>query len=252
MTQYSGGEFRDIAVAARYPFADDATLTTRDGLTLHESTFVDAVVYPPGARTTVGIRSVEITERHATLWIGDETQPRLASGTFDRLDTADAVPLVDLYDRPAGLLLTDPVHLSVFQTWPLGRHDLTAKAAPFVASCVIPLPAVGVQGFVVGGVVLTGDVWFVGEDGVVLSEEDGAIRVDIVGDPLFVRRLCGPVDLFQTRRFVKTINGIPPDEYGNFNFVVGSGVKESTILRLGMTPPDKFLMQTVGKTLKGR
>jgi hypothetical protein len=83
---------------------------------------------------------------------------------------------------------------------------------------------------------MAADVWLIGEDGVVLRKDENAIRVDIVGDPLFKRKLCtttgGNIELFVTPNFVRTVNGIKPDEYGNFTITANNELAGDTILRI--------------------
>ena len=84
----------------------------------------------------------------------------------------------------------------------------------------MPTPEIGVRGLVLeDGTVVSGEVWLVGENGIILTSEthdtkqtcaadavtQNVIRVDAVGDPLFLRKLCDPDELFTTPKFVKTI-----------------------------------------------
>ena len=98
------------------------------------------------------------------------------------------------------------------------------------------------------GDVLYGDIWLTGEQGAVITEDtedpppdSRVVRIDLVGDPLFKRYLCnetvtqiggGDIDLFGTKSYLKTINGIPPDEHGNFTITVGSNEADGPIVRI--------------------
>ena len=125
-------------------------------------------------------------------------------------------------------------------------------AAEFAATCVTPMPAAGVRGFTTpDGTLFTGDVWLVGEDGVVVREEDGAVRIDVVGDPLFRRRLCQPVQLFTTPRFVKTINGMRPDARGDFKITAGRALAADTVLRVYTDDTGGITFEAVGQVLQG-
>jgi hypothetical protein len=134
------------------------------------------------------------------------------------------------------MLVSEALRLAQFATWDVGSHVFDEGAAEFVASCVIPMPAIGVTGLRVGtGAIMTGDVWLVGEQGVVVRLEDGKIRIDIVGDPLFVRKLCGEAAMFTPPTYVRTINKRPPDELGDYRLEVTNAFAPETILRLSPT-----------------
>jgi hypothetical protein len=95
---------------------------------------------------------------------------------------------------------------------------------------------------------VSGEVWLVGENGVVVRTEGKNIRVDVVGDPLFKRKVDNS---FVTPRFIKTINGIPPDEYGDFKIVSGSYMAGDTILRVYPEPDVPGIrIELVGQSLE--
>jgi len=229
-------EFRDQNKASRYPFADTATLQSDvEGLSLLAETFIDASLYPLGGGPRLYLSSVHVSmsPRQVTLTIGDATDAALATAVFDPLDPPELLRLLDEFDRPAGILLSTALDLAIFATWPTGLTEFTLGASEFAATCCIPVPGDGVRGLLTtDGDLLTGDVWLVGENGIVLREVDGEIRVDIVGDPLFRRRLCEPIDLFSTPQFVRTINQAAPNADGEYTLIVGNHLKEQTILRI--------------------
>jgi hypothetical protein len=100
------------------------------------------------------------------------------------------------------------------------------------------------------GDVVSGDIWLIGDNGVVIRKDDDCvIRIDIVGDPLFVRRLCNPLDLFNTPNFVKTINGCPPDEYGDYKIEVGDHGDPHTILRINPVE-DGLKIEAIGDLVR--
>ena len=58
-------------------------------------------------------------------------------------------------------------------------------------------------------------------------------------------------DLFVTPRFLKTINGIPPDEYGNFVITVNNKLAGDTILRVYPDGENNLLkIELVGQRLE--
>jgi len=125
----------------------------------------------------------------------------------------------------------------------------------------MPIPAPGVTGFKLdNGDILTGKVWFVGEDGVVLSTELSTdaqnnvielIRVDIVGDSLYLQKLCNPEDLYSPVNPIKTIRIVndtytydcEPDEQGNFNIQMNDSLAADAALRVRTT--DEGIVITV-------
>jgi hypothetical protein len=246
-------DFRDENLSSRYPFADGASLVSRDGIALGPETFLDATIYPIGGGERAYLSALVVANREITVWVGDIRQPRRAFGSFDPLAPPDTLALLDTLGRPAGLLVADPRLLASAQTWAPGEHAFDPGSSEFAASCTIPTPEEGVRGLltVQDTTPATGDVWLVGENGVIVREEDGHIRIDIVGDPLFARRQCWPLGLFATPRFVKTINGIPPGPDGSFQITVSGVSAVDTILRVVPEPPDTLRIGLVGRQVDG-
>lgn len=243
-----GAQFRDEQSASRYPFADTATLVDDLGNVLPADLFADATLYPIGGVEGVYLSQLSVAvDGQITLGIGDVNTALMASVTFDPLIDAPLL-LLDLSGRPAGVIVLDPLQAIELQGWQLGTYTFSQEATEFVAACVIPTPEIGVRGLQSpDGYVATGDVWLIGENGVVLREVDGYIRIDIVGDPLFRRRLCESLDLFVTPAFVKTINGIGPNQYGSFNFMVVDEVSGDTLLRLSPVNDNQLRITAIGQ-----
>lgn len=244
-------EFRNENEFSRYPFADSASLLADSEQRIPVETFIDASIHPIGGRERMGILSITIRPRLVTIVIGDIAGNNLCAGSFDPLDPPTTIPLEDQYGRAAGILLSEPLRLAIFATWDIGVHTFSTGTAEFVASVTIPTPEIGVRGIMTeAGDLLTGDIWVVGDNGVVVREDgEGIIRVDIVGDPLFVRRLCAPSDQFTTPRFIQTINECSPDENGNFVLTVGDHFAETTIIRI-YPDGDGLKIEAVGKVNK--
>lgn len=241
----------------RYPFASEATLTNGEQF-LPAGTLLDACLYPIGGGADLYLSAVVVDHDRVTVFFGDAADARLCSGSFDLVSPPDTVPLVDAFGRSAGLLVSESSRLGLFGAWGLGTFAFEAEQTPLAATVCFPQPAVGVRGIrVPDGTVLTGDVWFVGEDGVVLRKETvevppercgparayTVIRVDVVGDPLFRRRLCTPTDLFETPRYVQSIvfsDGrqvveCGPGPYGDVKVTVNNDLAADTVLRVHPT-----------------
>lgn len=241
-------EWRDELEHTRYPFSDDASLTADTRHVVEVDTFLDACLYPIGAVSRVHLSRIEITTGEVTLVLSDSNRRDLASGSFSVLDPPDAVYFVDDQERPAGLLISEALRLARFGAWEPGTHTFALGAAEFAAGVVIPTPERGVRAILApDGTLLTGDPWFMGDDGVVLAREGNNIRINVVGNPLFAREQCGEIDRFVVPNFIRTINNCPPDQYGNFNLTVGDHFNEQTILRI-YADEDGLVIEAVGQT----
>jgi hypothetical protein len=245
-------EFRDELEFTRYPFADTATLLSGDSQqAIDKDTFLDASLYPIGALEQVHIASIVVAPQAVTINLGDRRNTAIASGVFDPLDPPEAIEFTDRFGRPAGVLVSEPLRLARFSAWESRTHTFGPLAAEFVAGCVIPTPEPGLRGILTpDGDLVVGDVWLVGENGVVVRQDgDCVIRVDVVGDPLFVRRLCAPTDLFTTPNFLRTINDCPPNEFGEYRLEVGNDIAPDTVLRI-VPVNDGLKIEAVGQLVR--
>ena len=134
-------EFRNEQLDSRYPFADTATLRSRDKIEIAPDTFLDASVYPIGGGSRAYISSLEVANRLVTIWVGDPADACRASCAFDPLTPPSLIALVDVYGRPAGMFAADPLRLASAQAWPAGVHTFDVTATEFAASCTIPTPS---------------------------------------------------------------------------------------------------------------
>jgi hypothetical protein len=236
-------DFRDEQGDSRYPFVDTATLLANDRLTtIGRDTFIDATLYVIGAGNHLYISTVIVAPQKITLRIGDERNVNIAETSFvpNPIQTPenDSLTLLDSRGRPAGALIANADKLVLFAGWDIGTYTFTRAATEFVASVCIPAREPGVRGTLTeNGNLITGDLWLIGDGGVVLrheGEQNGyqIIRVDIIGVPLFQRFLCIPFDRFAPKNFVKTINNCPPDEYGNFTLTATGFEVDDTVLRV--------------------
>jgi hypothetical protein len=241
-------QWRDEQRESRYPFADGASLQTSTGLDLGYDTFLDGHLYPIGGSARLFLSEAIVSSSNVTLWIGNTGTAHLAAAEFDPRDPPELLAFYDSVGRPAGVLVADGLSLARFQGWERATHVFAEAATEFAASICCPLPEIGVRGFLTpDGDILTGEVWLVGENGLVVREDPDVttgngvvLRIDVVGDPLFRRALCngvannpgGEVPLFQPPRLLRTINHQPPDEFGNFTLTVGRNVALAPILRI--------------------
>ena len=227
MPQVIFSEYRDANKSTKYPFVDTATLSSTNGkFTLSQEVFCDASIYIPGAVAPVYIQKLNITGSGITLTVSDYSKKYTATGTVT--PKSNSVKLVNNSEQQVGILVAS-VDLTYFTSIPKGEYEFTYRATSFVPRCIVPLKDVGVTSIgVSGGKQLYGDVWLIGKDGIVIryDREKEVIRFDIVGDPLFKRE----DSTFQVPSYIKTINGVPANEYGNFKITVVN--ENSDILRI--------------------
>lgn len=245
-------EWRDQAGATLYPFAEDATLTNGTD-TLIAGTLLDAAIYPVGGSTNPYLASVTVDYQGVTIAIGDDASDNRATGFIPLVPTSGLVALTDANGMPAGLLVSDTDRLSVLQSWGVGTHSFTVEQTAFAATVCFPTPETGVRGILLDtGELIVGDVWLVGADGVVFRPDEAsepgpcgvvtkrAIRMDVVGDPLFRRRLCTQAALFNTPLFITSVLFrdanhefvCTPDELGNIRMVANNFLAADSILRV--------------------
>jgi hypothetical protein len=229
-------EFRDEQSDSKYPFADYVTLTANDGISIIAGdTFIDATFFPIGGGRRLHITAITIGVQAISITVGDTNTPALITATYNpAMPPIDGVlQFFDVYDRPAGMLLSNPLSLGRFSTWTTNVYTFEPTATEFVASVSIPANEPGVRGVLSPtGALLAGDIWLLGDAGIVIRREqntESVIRVDVVGVPLFKRFVCEPLDDFPAKNYLQTINGCGPDAYGNFTITAtGEGVLART------------------------
>lgn len=267
MTRILFPEFRDQLEQTKYPFAERATLRNELGNTISNTTLLDAHLYPIGAEDRLFLSHVNVDHEAVTVYVGDRWEEDRCWGSFDPADPPSKISLADSYERPAGILVTEPQRIALFQSWGTGIHRFTVEQTEFAATCCMPQPAIGVRGILLeDGTLVTGRVWFLGDDGVVVRYEENTdegncnrsprdlsvIRIDIVGDPLFRRRLCEP-DLFETPNPVRKIRfrdefqvfECDPNEYGNITIQGNDEMSDTAALRIRQTE-DGLLIEVAG------
>lgn len=233
-------QFRDEQSDSRYPFADTASLVSESAsVAFTSSTFIDAAFFIIGAAGRVHLSTVTVTAQTVTITVASDENGVSCSASFDisAIPQDGLLTFFDIYGRAAGRLLSTYEKLALFTTWDIGTYSFLAEATEFVSSVVTPANEPGVRGIMTAKQeLLTNNLWLVGDAGVQLSVVDGhTIRIDIIGEPLFKRFLCEPNTNFPTKKFLKTINGCGPDEYGNFTITAtnhNAPTDDDTVLRV--------------------
>jgi hypothetical protein len=239
--------------STKYPFIPTATLTNgKDSLL--EGTFLDAHIYAVDGTGRYYISQVVVDSSKFTVTIGDSVKADRLTGVISLPITKSAVRLVDEYGRPGGLLVSEPTRLAVMAAWGLGVHKFELSHTEFCVTCQMPVPEHGISGFrLPNGEIVTGKVWFMGQDGVVLSVAETTdkygqvvemLRVDVIGDPLYLQKLCDPNALFEPVNPIRTIRVVSsgfvyecsPGEQGNFNIQMNDALASDAALRVHTTP----------------
>jgi len=239
-------EWRSSLDDTSYPFSPVVSLKNSAGMVIPSGVFIDAHLYPIGGDCGTYLSKVVVSSGIITLHIGDDGSESVATteiaiNALDQYTSTSGdtvIQLKDAYQRPAGVFVSTPLRISIFAGFGSGEHTFTKAQTEFVATVCMPTPAIGVRGVILpDGSTLTGDVWLVGGSGVILSYLDTevigncdvlsveypTIRIDAVGDPLFLRRLCEvenpnpDEDLFLTPKFIRAINVVNTSEEGSSN-----------------------------------
>lgn len=242
MSKIVFGDWRDDNEQRKYPFADDATLVG-DTLTIPAALFLDGRLYPIGGNEDLFLSQISRSGSIITFTISAAGPGELATAQYDVTDIPESGELAfyDVYGRPAGMLLATETTLEAFSGLNTGEYDFIITQTRFATAVVVPQSEAGVRGFILpSGETVFGDVWIVGEDGVVVrKDDDGSLRVDLIGDPFAARKECEDeeisdedVEVLQPYCPLETINGIPADDLGNYKLLVGSNESLSTLLRI--------------------
>lgn len=246
-------EFRDELENTKYPFVPTASLSN-NLVSFVEGTFLDAHIYAVTGTSRYYISKVVVTSSSVEVVIGDSNESERLTGTVAIPVTASSVPLKDEYNRSAGILVSEPVRLALLASWGVGEHTFEQDQTEFCVTCCMPVPEVGVTGLrLETGELLSGKVWLMGGDGVVIrktqkenkqGETVDLIQMDVVGDPLALQRLCNSEDLFTPVNAIRTIRVIQgdtefecdADQVGNFSIQMNDSLASDAALRIRTTP----------------
>ncbi len=262
MPQIRHPQWREEHVGNRYPFEDGASLTNADGEQISQDAVIDASLYPLGASGQLYLSRIVVQPDVVRISVGDAVLQEFCYGELTSV-TDTQVTLQDAEGRPAGILLLDNLQAAKWFEWAPGEHAFEPSQTPFVAAVCMPLPETrGLTQIVLDdGNVVTGPALLVGKDGVVLACEQAGgrtvVRINVVGDPLFLRKACSP-GLFETPRFIRRIvfqkGGVTipvgPGSVGDVTMLATSVITPDTILRIHPTN-EGAQVELVGERLDG-
>ena len=233
-------QWRDQTAAIKYPFADGATLENNEGDEIPSEIFVDAIFHPIGNAAALFLSRIYIDPPGVLFEFSGSSGP-VCTAFFSRNSPPKTLVLKDTHNRPAGRIICQQVALAAVASWASGDHIFSRAATLMAPTTVMPMPETGVRGFLVGEEVFAGHVKLVAEDGIRFRIDDNEIRVDAVGDPLFLRKSCereeqtGQSSL-KVGPFLKTINGKAPDAAGNLIIAVGNELVDDPVVRVQPRP----------------
>jgi len=253
MTRINHPEFIKELENTNYPFIPSATLSN-GSVTLLEGTFLDAHLYAVTGTFNYYISRVTVTSDKIEIVIGDNDSSEKLFGEVTIPVISDVISLKDEFDRPGGIIVSEISRISLMTSWGLGDHLFEQGQTEFCVTCCMPVPNAGVTGLrLESGEILSGKVWLMGGDGVILKksqqtnslgQEEILLEVNVVGDPLSLQKLCNPEELFTPvnaiRKILVTQGGTEyecsPDELGNFNIQMNDSLSPDAALRIRTTP----------------
>lgn len=240
MSELRYPQWRNENDHGKYPFSPRVTLTNGSAL-IPENLFSDARLYPIGGSEDQYLSKITKTDTEVIFYVSDPVSGELAIGVYDIAQPSErgTIQLQDLYGRAAGVFVTDASRMVPLLGWVSGDYAFTIEQTRFVCGVITPMPrAAGVRSLRVDDtsyVCVSDDIFIVGGRGVVLESaregNDIVITVHAVGEPLYKQLLCQGLSYSNPCK-LRTINGLRPDYFGNFQIVPCSLEVPNTILRV--------------------
>ena len=170
-------EWQDTNRDINFPFMENTSLVGENDIELPKDAIVDAIFYPIDLEGFLYLSSIDPTTN--TMVVSDSTTGQV-KGTSTATFGSGVHYFYDQFERHVGTIVTGPgiSELATSFTFAVG-------SAVFSAAVVLPQNQPGVRGVrLPDGTVLTGEITFVGRDGVQLTtNNDSTLRVDVVGAP---------------------------------------------------------------------
>lgn len=239
MSELRYPQWRDENDHCKYPFSPRASLAN-DYIEVPENLFIDAKLYPIGGSQDQFLSSIVKTDTEIVFNVSDAVAGVLASGTYSVSTPSirNTVHLQDAYGRSAGVLVTDSAHVLPVLSWPAGTFEFTLDQTCFACGVIVPMPAAGGLRSLRASdsdTAITEDLYIVGGRGVALEAAvDGSeilVTVHAMGEPLYKQLTCQNTTYINPKK-LKTINGIKPDKYGNFQIVPCCQEVDNTLIRI--------------------
>lgn len=262
-------EWRNQNATRNYPFEDAAILYSTDGrLNLIPDWLVDAAIYPLIGQAPFSLGRVEVEETTARLSLFDSDQQLIADGIANR-SSGRPIALYSPDGQLAGSLVVGPdANHSLFSAGD-GDYQFGPGRADLVASCVMDMSSLSsFFGFRVGtDQQVSGELLFVGEDGIQITAEDGQepqpdgtirtvkrVRFHAIGDPQFLARSCEDISR-RPLRFIREVvfqygdyTHVCAPQRGGILLLAGSPSGSDTALQV-VTRPGGVTLRLRGKSL---
>jgi len=174
--------------AANYPFSEMSSFQLTDTIYFPADFIADAHIYVTGQNRYEITRLVK-RRGQITIYIGTIVTQELIEGHY-RIEaeninefTKKTIELIDTWGRRAGLLVVKSLESILFV--PDGDYSLLRGTAMFEVACHVPIVEDRLVGFIVDGQLVTGDVEFVGTQGITLERKDNAVFFHFTGEPYY-------------------------------------------------------------------
>lgn len=230
----------DTRVLTNYPFLDTSNMTSDSGVFIPPDVFVDACIYITSEDYRVYIAEINKTPNRLRIDVRDFSGSLMRAeyifGDSIELDYKMFSFLVLFNENgdEAGVIGVNVLkllsHLNHSNVLTFGYSNTA-----FTPSALVPLkaPSSGITKVTSQNKSVSGVVWLIGENGVVLDYENNKLRVNAVGDFLYRRGTSQDPDYpetYDTRRPLKQLKVVghgpsvtrevelTPDEFGNLIF----------------------------------
>lgn len=210
-------EWRSAGASSKYPFAERCRLTSTDGWTIPSDLFVDAQIRLPA--------SIEYVELSDLSRAGGGLSGNVVSGgqhigafSFTTETLAGGVAeILDVFGVSCGFIVAADDAPSSLKDLGRSLASFSTGAAVFESSVLFAYPETVLRSISVSETKLSGRVILVEGPGVKLVREGQIIRIDAIGE----REGVSNCDRAPEGVALKTINLVPPNDYGNFTIEPG-------------------------------
>ena len=168
----------------KYPFLDDSSMTSKDGVVLPTGYIRDLFYHPITSIGATYLKTLSPVDNYLEL-ADVSTGNVVGRASWVQGDTDAPIYETGIYGRQLGIVVFGD---TATQALPSLLLEFPAEATTVVSTCAIPLIQAGVRGLLCDGHVLTGDITIIGKNGVVVTTEliagnKNVLRIDVTGEP---------------------------------------------------------------------
>ena len=175
-------EYRNQNSHRKYPFVDSATLLASSGVALPLDFILDAFLYVVDNVEQPYLAALDVNAQELTI-AGVTTGVLLGKASWTPTSTTAIVYDLSGYNRQMGVLVFGR---GITTLGNFGSVTFTPDATAFVPAAFVNIVQTGVQGLVVAGQLMAGNITLVGRGGVRITSSvstQSIVRVDAVGMP---------------------------------------------------------------------